>query len=161
MGKFYDAKYRTCTSRLKTEPTAKWITASCNRKEDIFITGERRQESNRRANYQASYFNKNLRIQGYRPILNWTTHEVWEVIRQAGLSPHPIYKHFTRLGCYCCVFNTVNEWIQLYRYYPDLFEKVAKLEEEIGYTLKRDTTLRELIKRNYNPYQLELKVSDG
>lgn len=147
MGKFYDQKIRRCTSSLKLEPLAKWITANCNRKEDIVLTGERREESPRRSNYSTNYYNKKLRIQGHRPILSWSTKRVFDAIRQGGVEPHPAYKHYARLGCYCCVFNTNNEWMQLYKHYPALFFEVAYLEREINHTVKHGETLPQLISR--------------
>ena len=148
-----DSQNRFCTSKCKTDPTSKWITANCTRKEDIFLTGERWEESGLRAGYSHQYFNKDHRIKGLRPILHWTVADVLRCIREAGLELHPIYKHFYRLGCYCCIFNSQSEWVQLYRYYPHLFEKAAKFEEELGYTFKQGETLRQLINRCYNPNQ--------
>jgi len=148
---FPSSGIRFCTSRLKTEPIAKWITANCNRKEDIMLTGERREESNKRAGYEPDYYNKVSRIQGHRPILNLSTNEVFTAIRQAGLEPHPVYQHWTRLGCYCCVFNTNDEWVTLHRYWPELFGRVADLEAEIGYTVRQGITLRELIRKHDQP----------
>ena len=147
---FPDHRNRFCTSDLKQAPLAKWITANCNRKEDIMLTGERKEESNRRSGHEPCYYNKKLRIQGYRPILNLTSKQVFNAIRQAGLEPHPVYKHFTRLGCYCCVFNTTHEWVQLYEHYRDLFDKVAGLEEELGYTVRQGITLRQLVNERVN-----------
>ena len=155
-GKFPDMQNRFCTSDLKQGPLAVWVTANCNRKEDILLTGERWEESKRRAEYPPDYHNKKLNVKGHRPILALKTREVFKAIEQAGLHPHPVYQHFTRLGCYCCVFNTIHEWVQLAKHYPELFERVALLEEEINYTVKQGMTLRELVDQRVNQIELAL-----
>lgn len=146
--KFPDIRNRFCTSDLKQAPLAKWIThAGIDRYNDIMLTGERREESAKRSQYKEIYYNPKLRIAGCRPLLKLTTKDVFTAIRQGGLVPNPIYKHFTRLGCYGCVFNTVDEWVQLSKYYPDLFNKIADLENEINYTVRQGETLRQLVNR--------------
>ena len=155
-GMFPNMKNRFCTSDLKIGPLAVWITANCKRKEDIILTGERWEESKKRAEYPPHYHSKKLNIKGHRPILALKTRDVFKAIEQAGLIPHPVYRHFTRLGCYCCVFNTIHEWVQLAKYYPDLFERVALLEEEINYTVKQGITLRKLVDQRANQIELAL-----
>jgi len=146
--KFPDARNRFCTSDLKQAPLAKWITsAGIDRYDDIMLTGERRDESTKRSHYREHYYNQKLRIAGFRPLLSLTTKDIFAGIRQAGLVPNPIYEHFTRLGCYGCVFNTIDEWVQLSKFYPDLFSKISDLENEIGYTVRQGETLRQLISR--------------
>ena len=142
--KMPDSKNRFCTQLLKLDPISVWITANANRKTDIILTGERRQESKRRSVYEEVYYNKKMRMQGIRPLLEVSTKSIFAEIRRAGLAPHPIYSIWDRLGCYCCVFNTVDEWKQLEKHHPLLFKKIADLEKEIGYTVKKGISLRQL-----------------
>ena len=143
--KMPDSKNRFCTQLLKLDPLSVWITANANRKTDIILTGERRQESKRRSVYEETYYNKKMRMNGIRPLLDYTTKFIFDEIRKAGLLPHPVYDIWDRLGCYCCVFNTVDEWRQLEKHHSSLFAKIANFEDEIGCTVKKGISLRQLV----------------
>jgi len=114
---------RWCCDVFKFGPLANYLTQN---NLDGFITGLRKKESNKRFGYR--YIDKNPLIQAKQinPILDWTDQDVWEYIRNNNLPVNPLYKHFDRIGCWCCPYRTDDEWAKIKELFP---EKARKFEQ--------------------------------
>ena len=92
-----------------------------------FVTGLRMKESNKRSRYKEFDNNPLVPVKQINPILNWTDEDVWKYIKRNSLPVNPLYKHFDRIGCWCCPFKTDKEWKKIKELFPEkasLFEQV-------------------------------------
>jgi phosphoadenosine phosphosulfate reductase len=92
-----------------------------------FVTGLRTKESNKRFSYKMLDNNPLVPVKQINPILNWRDKDVWEYIKINSLPVNPLYKHFDRIGCWCCPFRTDNDWIKIKELFPEkasMFEQV-------------------------------------
>jgi len=92
-----------------------------------FITGLRTVESNRRSNYKDLDENPVVPFKQINPIINWTNEDVWKYIKTNSLPTNPLYKHFDRIGCWCCPFRTNSDWTKIQKLFPEkasMFERV-------------------------------------
>lgn len=116
----------------------------------LWLTGERRQESVARSKYSAAQLhpaNTQARIvHHFRPMLEWTEAEVWEIIKRHGIVPHPAYYlGFPRLSCRSCIFFTKNHWATLNDTDPDTVRMLSALECELGFTIDSKLSLPEMV----------------
>jgi phosphoadenosine phosphosulfate reductase len=92
-----------------------------------FVTGLRMEESNKRKHYEEFDNNPLVPVKQINPVLNWTSKDIWEYIDKNSLPVNPLYKHFDRIGCWCCPFRTDKEWKKIKELFPEkasLFEQV-------------------------------------
>lgn len=94
IGRGYPApnrNFRWCTDRMKINPTSEYIKATISEHEQvILLLGVRREESAKRAESVNRYsngsrLNKHNDLKGcmvYRPIVDFTTDEVWQILLQ-------------------------------------------------------------------------------
>jgi phosphoadenosine phosphosulfate reductase len=71
----------------------------------VVLTGVRKEESVRRSKRKMveSCLRKNTNKSFVHPILEWTTEEVWEFLKQQGRNHCSLYdRGFTRIGCLLC-----------------------------------------------------------
>ena len=95
----------------------------------IVVTGIRWGESNRRSKRQmteACYRNKSKRY--FHPIIDWSTSEVWEYIRERELPYCELYDQgFKRLGCILCpMVRDVQRQMEMWPGLCGLWEKAVK-----------------------------------
>jgi phosphoadenosine phosphosulfate reductase len=91
--------------------------------EVINFDGIRRRESNRRSKYERATKNPKVVKQiTFRPIIDWTSLEVWLYHFWRDLPLNPLYfKGFARVGCYACPNNTEYDDLLTSEYYPKLW----------------------------------------
>lgn len=153
--KFPDMKNRWCTSYLKTGITDAWIRA--NRKtlgeRVLFISGERRDESPRRARLpEIEYHRTNLKTERvarftchwFRPCLDFDKGKMFEFAKNLKLDPHPCYDYVSRCSCMFCVFMQDKHTIENMRRHPELAKKWVQAEIQIQHTWKANKSLQEL-----------------
>lgn len=112
-------------------------------KKTLVVTGERRQESPSRAKYdelQDHTCNTQSRtVHHWRPVIDWSTEEVWEIIRQHGIIPHPAYwLGFGRTSCMKCVFLNNNDWAKVQKIDLQGFDAIAEVEKQAGKSIARN-----------------------
>jgi len=161
--RFPSTKGKFCTEELKVKPTIDFIlNLKCN---VIIYQGIRWEESSNRASMNKSdeyfkyYFtpygkDKNgknklytyrkkdikLFLEDYtcdveRPIISWTTKDVFEYIIDNGFMPNKLYQYgFTRVGCFPCIMCTKDEIAKIIEYRPDKIEYIKQLEQEMSST---------------------------
>jgi len=161
--RFPSTKAKFCTEELKVKPTIDFIlTQKCN---VIIYQGIRWEESTNRAGMSKSdeYFKYYFEPYGFdkkgkpkyytyrkaeikawlktytcdveRPIISWTTKQVFEYIIDSGFMPNKLYQYgFTRVGCFPCIMCTKDEIAKIIEYRPEKIEYIKQLEVEMGST---------------------------
>lgn len=150
-----DMKNRWCTSYLKTGVTNKWIRA--NRailgERCLFVTGERRDESPRRAKYEAlTWHDTTLKTERvgkfichwWRPVLDYEKKDMFNAGKGLGLEPHPCYEYVGRCSCMFCIFMPDRHTVENLRHNPKQAKKWLQAELDIGHKWKSKISLNEL-----------------
>ena len=114
----------------------------------MVITGERREESNNRAKYaEAEYHRtacKSRNLVHWRAVIDWTEQDVWAIIERHQIAPHPAYRAgFGRCSCAFCIFGNSDQFATGCDLLPSQFDAVAKVEQDIGFTMQPDRSLTE------------------
>ena len=144
-GKFPGIHQRWCTAEhkrgpierelrryLKTHPRFGGRLVSC--------LGIRRDESAARAKRIPWRCNERMSVAGrevfdWLPVFDLSTEDVFRVIREAGQSPHWIYRHLSRCSCSFCIFSSPRDLRRAAELRPDLYRCYAQIERRIGHTL--------------------------
>lgn len=105
------------------------------------ITGERRQESIKRAHYATVERHKSTtkkrRVDQWRAILDWPEEKVWEIIERWRIRPHPAYYlGFGRVSCLPCIFSNPDQWASVQALDPALFSRILGYEHQFGRTIQ-------------------------
>jgi 3'-phosphoadenosine 5'-phosphosulfate sulfotransferase (PAPS reductase)/FAD synthetase len=141
---FPSAKYRQCTSDLKTQPIMKLIRAIAKKRGYTAVvncTGIRAEESTARSKKSPFKVNKTLTTQkragfDWYPIFTWSTQDVFGFIRKHGQQPHWAYlKGMSRLSCCFCIMANKSDLQLSAQLNPELFQKIVDLEKEVGHTM--------------------------
>lgn len=131
-----------CTSRLKTEPFMKWLKTHYPTGENCVIyygfDANEKERIQRRSGI--------LGQQGYKtdyPIALWPDRTI-ESTNEIGITPPLQYDKFKHANCIGCLKAGKQHWYVTYCERPDVFEKAKWAEDEIGYSINRDSYLHEL-----------------
>lgn len=154
-----DLSTRWCSSYLKimiSESVLRNDTRFIG-KRTLFVTGERGEESSNRAKYNIFEPHKaDLRhgkkyqrhIDHARIVLRWLEEDVWKIIEEFSIHPHPAYYlGFSRTSCMACIFLNADGFKTVQFLDPKKIEKLSAYEESFGITIKRKESLKELIKK--------------
>jgi 3'-phosphoadenosine 5'-phosphosulfate sulfotransferase (PAPS reductase)/FAD synthetase len=133
---------RWCSSTLKIEVAARALTNDPRFSRNVnvlFLTGERREESNNRAQYaeiihhRSEALSYGRRIDQWRAILNWTEEEVWDAIASHRVRPHPAYSlGWSRVSCLPCIFGGPAQWRAVREIAPDVYGKLRAYEDQFA-----------------------------
>lgn len=122
-------------------------------------TGERREESARRAAYPEWSIHKNLttkrrKVYSWRPMLDFKTADVWAMIRDSGIDAHEAYQlGCDRLGCTMCIFagdcGRMAKDVRIScQNNPEQYEELDKLETDTGFTMSiSGVRIRDIVKK--------------
>lgn len=100
-----------CTGTWKVQPFNKYIKENCkNREEYILCQGWRREESEFRYSAKDRVMHGVHKIRMARPILDYSTDDVYNIIKKHGWELHKCYSYYDRLGCIYCFSKTREEW---------------------------------------------------
>lgn len=70
-----------------------------------------------------------------RPIISWTTRQVFEYIIDNGFMPNKLYQYgFSRVGCFPCIMCTKDEIAKVAEYRPEKIQYIADMENEMQST---------------------------
>lgn len=121
----------------------------------LLITGERAQESPRRATYNAIEVHKSdnrdgkkvvRHIDQWRPVLFWDEMEVWEIIAKYKVNVHPAYHlGINRVSCAYCIFASPDQLATVKQILPDQGKRISDYEVEFNHTIRKTQTLDETI----------------
>ena len=144
-GKFPGPQLRFCTSEHKTGPIQRELRRYLKANPRfggrlVNCLGIRRDESSARARRVPWRRNDRMSVAGrevfdWLPIFYLSTEEVFRVIRDAGQSPHWIYRHLSRCSCSFCIFSSVEDLRRAAELRPDLYARYVEIERRIGHTL--------------------------
>lgn len=154
-GMWPDSQNRWCTSYLKRDETDKWIRR--NRQllgeKVLFLTGERRDESPRRAKLPEIQLHRTtlkterkgrFECHWYRPVLDFEKGKMFEWGRDLGLAPHPCYEFLPRCSCYACILMPDRHAAENMKRHPEKFRKLIQAEMRHGHTWKQKTSLQRM-----------------
>jgi len=115
----------------------------------LVVTGERAEESPGRAKYKTFEMHrkhgKKRTVHHWRPVHGWSEAQVWDIIKNHNIAPHPAYYlGWSRLSCMTCIFGNADQWASVKAIALGKFNKIARYEEEFGFTIKHKQSVREL-----------------
>ena len=144
-GKWPGIRQRWCTGDFKRTPIERELRRYLKAHPRfggrlVNCLGIRREESTARAKRIPWRRNDRMSAAGrtvfdWLPIFNLSTEEVFGVIRDAGQSPHWIYRHLSRCSCAFCIFSSPEDLRRAAELRPDLYRRYADIERHIGHTL--------------------------
>lgn len=143
-----DLSTRWCSSALKIDVGRRALNNQerLNGKKVLFVTGERREESSNRAKYyqMETHFcdrrnGKKARfIDAYRPVLEFSEREVWEILERYNVAPPVPYRlGWSRSSCMTCIYNSPKIWATIKHYFPDRIEPIVGYEKQFNTTISR------------------------
>lgn len=137
--RFPSAKARFCTEELKVFPMENQVVIPAL-KAGLEVTqwlGVRWDESRARSNL----VERERADAGhwlYRPILSWTSAQVFDKISAYGIEPNPLYKlGLGRVGCMPCIFARKAELLEIAKRFPEEIDRVRKWEAIVGQASRR------------------------
>jgi 3'-phosphoadenosine 5'-phosphosulfate sulfotransferase (PAPS reductase)/FAD synthetase len=169
--------FRWCSAYLKIEAgrAAMNNQARFNHKKTLMITGERAQESIARSKYkqfeimshcdtarkkqkefepavnEGKKEKTNRHVDAWRPVFKWDIKEVWDIIKQHSINPHPCYRlGWGRCSCAGCIFSKADQFASLEIVDPSCFYQIAQYEEDFGLTIKSKVKQKDKVKTYYN-----------
>ena len=124
---------RYCTVLLKVEPSLKYIQKKIEKEGDgffYFYIGLRADERNRKGVAPTTLKNRNI-MKGIYPFIEYSIYQndVENILIKSGINYPDYYKWRARNGCYFCFYQKASDWINLYKYHPDLYKKAMYYEE--------------------------------
>jgi 3'-phosphoadenosine 5'-phosphosulfate sulfotransferase (PAPS reductase)/FAD synthetase len=139
-----DLTRRWCSAYLKIDVARKAFANDPRfaRGSFLLVTGERREESAARARYaeleQHCSTTKARQVDQWRAIIDFTKDQVWDLIERFRINPHPAYRlGFGRVSCMACIVGDADQWATVRDLAPDVFARIAALEERFGVTIDR------------------------
>jgi 3'-phosphoadenosine 5'-phosphosulfate sulfotransferase (PAPS reductase)/FAD synthetase len=101
----------------------------------LFVSGERAEESKQRASYaqlEPHVCNGTKRaIDHWRPVHQWSTQDVWQIIARFKINPHPCYRAgWGRCSCAGCIFSDPDQLASFQAVLPEQFKEMADLETQ-------------------------------
>lgn len=117
-------RQRWCCEVFKFGPLGKW---AIENNVNAYITGLRRSESVARRNYTEIDKNPLVPAVQLNPLIEWKADQVWEYIHKYNLPVNDLYDYFKRIGCWCCPFNTNEEWERIKQFAPDKHQKLVNV----------------------------------
>ncbi|KQU96469.1 phosphoadenosine phosphosulfate reductase family protein [Devosia sp. Root105] len=104
---------RFCTSEQKTHVITAELKRRFKGRQIVNVTGVRRAESAARAKSTITGWDTDGRILTWRPIIDWSTEQVFDAIDNSGMAPHPAYRVFGmgRVSCRFCIMSNRDDMV--------------------------------------------------
>lgn len=137
---------RWCSGTLKAE-VQNSVTSNLDKTRDnvklLIVSGERRGESAGRAKYNEMEIHRvnatvraNRLVHQWRPVIDYSLRDVWEVLKRNQVVPHPCYScGWNRCSCMACIFSLPTHWAGIKELFPDVYEAFCEDEIRLGFTL--------------------------
>lgn len=132
--RFPSAKARFCTQYLKMQVTQKFILDYMNQgKKVLMVSGTRRSESLARSNLLAFAFDNYYACDIFRPIVDWTTSQVFSYLKSKAQFANPLYSYGAlRVGCFPCIMSRKFEIRMIADHFPERIDLIRFYENKIG-----------------------------
>ena len=136
--RFPSTKARFCTEALKMKPCRSWLLKMMGdgkiTHNPIMCSGIRAEESPSRAKmpeYEEtdSYYH----LPQWRPILDWTAKQVFDLHAEYGIEPNPLYKMgMARVGCMPCIMANQKELRDIAIRLPHVRDKLKEAVKRLA-----------------------------
>lgn len=147
---------RWCSGSLKAQVESKLYSSIETLSKDVkilVVSGERRQESAGRAKYNEMEVHRtnatakaHRLVHQWRAVIDWSEAEIWEIIKQYHIAPHPCYAAgWNRCSCMMCIFSLPAHWAGIRELFPERFAEVEEDERVLGFTLDNKKALAEYV----------------
>lgn len=122
-----------CTGELKKKPRFAY-----QRPDDVQVFGYTVDERHRADRFREQNPGVDLRT----PLIDHglTKADCLGMVERAGIEMHAMYRlGFANANCVgCCKANSFTYWNQIRRHFPDVFDRMANLERDIGHSICKD-----------------------
>lgn len=137
---------RWCSGNLKAAVQDS-VTCNLDRTKEgvkiLIVSGERRGESLGRSKYNEVEIHRTNAmkrakrlVHQWRPVIDYTEKDVWEVLKRHKVNPHPCYRcGWPRCSCAMCIFSTPRLYAGIRELYPEDYELLRQDEKILGFTL--------------------------
>ena len=80
------------------------------------------------------------------PLVDWnmTEAECLNYCYEKGFDWDGLYEHFHRVSCWCCPLQSLDELRQLYKHFPDLWEKLKDWDNRTWRNFRADFSVEQL-----------------
>ena len=139
-GRFPSPKARFCTEELKVLPMLDKVFFPAGREFDEVYSwqGVRRDESRSRMELPEIDEGEFPGMWNYRPILDWTAEDCFDMHRRHGIKWNPLYEQgMGRVGCMPCIMARKGELAEIAKRFPEEFDRVAQWEVLVSQVAKR------------------------
>jgi len=97
------------------------------------------------------------------PLIDWemTEGEALKYCYDKGFDWNGLYTKFNRVSCWCCPFSSLRELRNLYMYYPDLWNKLKKMDIKSRNQFREKESVQDLedrFKKELDEMYLKIKL---
>lgn len=143
-GRFPSTMAAFCSEELKRNPIIKQVQNPLLERGDDVISwqGVRRDESRNRRflienELKLTHANGG-ELWNYRPILDWTAEDCFDMHRKHGIKHNPLYEQgMGRVGCMPCINCRKDELLEISKRFPEAIERIRQWEETVKMASKR------------------------
>ena len=133
-------RMRWCTTRLKDIPREKFLRELRQKytvKEYVGIAADEQYRLERKRNKNPNHIH---------PLADWgmTEADCLKYCYERGYDWSGLYEHFKRVSCWCCPLQSLEELRQLYRYYPELWQKLKEWDKRTWRNFRADYSVEQL-----------------
>lgn len=144
-GRFPSPRGRFCSQELKHKPLDEFMKPLLKKHKTVISwQGVRADESLNRRDlpmYDVEMGQWEPEPKGwliYRPIIDWTVTQVFDLHREFGIAWNPLYEHgMGRVGCMPCIHAKKSELISILQAFPEEIDRVAEWERLVSRASKR------------------------
>lgn len=132
------AKRRWCTNMLKTAVFKQYLKSQDEYRTYIGLAYDEQRRILRNKDSRNLY-----------PLNDWkmTEADCLQYCYERGFDWNGLYKIFKRVSCYLCPLQRKADWLNLEKYYPDLFRHAIELDRVSPYRFSPNETLEQRIAR--------------
>lgn len=143
-GRFPSTKAAFCSEELKRNPIIEQVQMPLLEAGDDVISwqGVRRDESLRRRHLSETEskgtFENGATLWNYRPILDWTAQDCFDMHKKHGINHNPLYEMgMGRVGCMPCINCRKDELLEISKRFPEAIERIRQWEAAVRAASKR------------------------
>ena len=140
-GRFPSTKARFCSEELKRNPIIEQVQMPLLERGDTIWSwqGVRADESLARRDLPELDC-VGGELWNYRPILNWTAQDCFDMHKKHGIKHNPLYEQgMGRVGCMPCIHTRKDELLEIGRRFPEEIARVAEWEKIVQQASKTGT----------------------
>jgi len=95
------------------------------------------------------------------PLVDWkiTEEDALEYCHKKGFNWNGLYEKYKRVSCWNCPLQSLSDLKALWKYFPEYWQKLRKMQKQSKWQFRKDYTLEELdekFRKEERYYQLEL-----